>query len=541
MRNAPAPRFHVPWGNRVQADSEKAKEDDEPRKKDDDPRRRHRAIVWALIALASLLLFFSITANWVQTELLETDEVTATTDEIVTNQDVEEQLSIYLVDQLYAAVDVQGQLEERLPPPAQPLAAPLGAAARGLATDVAERALADPRVQNLVTDAVARAHRQFVALVEDESEYVSKTGGEVVLQYGDLVADLAARLGLDPDTIADIRSIVQSVSQELRERLTAIQAQIQTVRAGLADAQGGQVSTELVQDLTEFQVKATALQKTIADVDKKIKGVEDKVPSQLQDRIADLRGRLANLDERVSELKQLTGAVIKDPTSENIEALDARLAPADDLITAALERPAVQTPGELVVMDSTQLDAVQSIVSALRNLGFVLPLLVLALYVIAIFLAKGWRSQALVAVGSGIVVATLLILMALRLAGTEVVSSLSSTETVEPAVQAVWDTISDGLRERARFILVIGLAFIGAGLLAGPGRHATKVRRWLAPHLRDHPAAAYVVVAALFLLWLAFIPGINNFGQVLTILLLAVLAVVGVEALRRQTAREFPA
>jgi hypothetical protein len=179
-------------------------------------------------------------------------------------------------------------------------------------------------------------------------------------------------------------------------------------------------------------------------------------------------------------------------------------------------------------------------VSALRNLGFILPLLVLALYVAAIFLANGWRSQALIGVGCGILVATLLILMALRLAGSEVVSALSQTETVEPAVQAVWDTISDGLRERARFILVVGLGFIVAGLLAGPGRYATIARRWLAPHLRDHPAAAYVAVAALFLLWLAFIPGINNFGQVLTILLLAVLAVVGVEALRRQTAREFP-
>ena len=191
-------------------------------------------------------------------------------------------------------------------------------------------------------------------------------------------------------------------------------------------------------------------------------------------------------------------------------------------------------------MDSDQLDAVQSIVSALRNLGFVLPLLVLLLYVAAIFLAKGWRSQALVGIGGGILIATLLILMELRLAGHEVVSTLSKTDTVEPAVQAVWDTLSDGLRDRARFILVVGLGFIAAGLLAGPGRHATTVRRWLAPHLRERPAVAYVVVAALFLLWLAFIPGINNFGQVLTIVLLAVLAFVGVDALRRQTAREFP-
>jgi hypothetical protein len=50
----------------------------------------------------------------------------------------------------------------------------------------------------------------------------------------------------------------------------------------------------------------------------------------------------------------------------------------------------------------------------------------------------------------------------------------------------------------------------------------------------------YAVVAVLFLLWLAFIPGINNLGQVLVIVALLALAVVGIEALRRQTAREFP-
>ena len=38
--------------------------------------------------------------------------------------------------------------------------------------------------------------------------------------------------------------------------------------------------------------------------------------------------------------------------------------------------------------------------------------------------------------------------------------------------------------------------------------------------------------AALFLLWLAFIPRINNLGQVLVIVVLGCLAVVGVEILR---------
>ena len=66
------------------------------------------------------------------------------------------------------------------------------------------------------------------------------------------------------------------------------------------------------------------------------------------------------------------------------------------------------------------------------------------------------------------------------------------------------------------------------------------MRRFLAPYLRDQPVVVYSVVAVLFLLWLAVMPGINNLGQVLVIVALAALAVVGIEVLRRQTAQEFP-
>ena len=164
----------------------------------------------------------------------------------------------------------------------------------------------------------------------------------------------------------------------------------------------------------------------------------------------------------------------------------------------------------------------------------------LLLYLGALFLARGWRRQALIAAGGGILASTLVVLLVRRLIGGAVVDSIAGSETVKPAVQSVWDIVSGGLRQRALFVLVIGVAFVGAGLLAGPGRHAIAVRRFLAPYLRDQPIAVYAVVAVLFLLWLAFIPGINNLGQVLVILALAVLAVVGIEALRRQTAQEFP-
>ena len=108
------------------------------------------------------------------------------------------------------------------------------------------------------------------------------------------------------------------------------------------------------------------------------------------------------------------------------------------------------------------------------------------------------------------------------------------------AITSVWDILSAGLRQRALIVLAIGVAFVGGGLLAGPGRREVAVRRFLAPYLRDHPVAVYSVVAVLFLLWLSFIPGISNLGQVVVIIVLAVLAVIGIEILRRQTAREFP-
>jgi hypothetical protein len=489
--------------------------------------------------LASVLLVLSIAANWVQRETLNTDQVVTTTDEILADEDVQEALSTYAVDQLYANVDVQGQIQSRLPSAAEPLAAPVTALIRQLALNVSERALASPRVQGLVSGAVRRAQEQFVSLIRDEGEYVSTTGGEVTFEYGSVIADLATRLGVDPATISRIQDVVQGFSQDLRQGLTTAQSQIQSVRATLADVQGGELSPELDANLETLRDRAAELQGTIARLEKAIRGVQGKVPDQLQGRLSDLDGRLSDLDGRLSGLEGRIAAVLRDPSQANVETLDASLASLEGRVNTLLGRQVVQNPGELVLMDSSQLDGVQTVVAALRNLGFVLPVLVLLLYLGALYLAKGWRREALIAIGGGILASTLLVLVSRRLIGGGV-ESLASSATVEPAVRSVWDIVSEGLRQRALVVFVIGLAFVVGGLVAGPGRRAVAVRRFLAPYLRDRPVVVYSVVAVLFLLWLAFIPGINNLGQILVIAILAALAVVGVEMLRRQTAREFP-
>ena len=46
-------------------------------------RRRHRGAVWSLIVLASVVLVVSIIANWVQSQLLDSNQVKSTTDQIL--------------------------------------------------------------------------------------------------------------------------------------------------------------------------------------------------------------------------------------------------------------------------------------------------------------------------------------------------------------------------------------------------------------------------------------------------------------------------
>jgi hypothetical protein len=504
------------------------------------PKRRRRAAVWTLIVFASVLLVLSITANWVQRELLDTDQVVDTTDEILDDEDIQQALSTYTVDQLYANVDVQGQIEQRLPSGAAALAVPAAAATRQLALTVEQRALASPRVQSLVSGAVGGAHGQFVSLIRDEDEYVSTTGSEVTLEYGEVIADLATRLGVDPETISEVQGVVEDFSTDLQRSLTTAQAEIRSARASLNQVRQGELSADQSENLKTVRRSSAELDRKIASLEEKIKGVKGSVPSQLRGALSDIESRLSELNDQLASVEEAITVVLRDPSERNVATLDSASASVNRRIDALLGRQVVQHPGELVLMDSDQLDGVQTLVGALRNLGFVLPVLAFLLYIGALILAKGWRREALIAAGGGILVATLLVLVARRLIGSEVVDSVAGSDTVEPAINSVWDILSDGLRERALFVLVIGVAFVGAGLLAGPGRHAVAVRRFLAPYLSDRPVVVYAVVAVLFLLWLAFIPGIENLGQVVAIVGLAALAVIGIELLRQQTGREFP-
>src|SRR2546423_986630 len=232
-----------------------------------EPKHRHRAIVWPLIVLASVVLVLSIIANWVQREALDTNQIKSTTDQILKDPDVQQALATYTVDQLYANVDVQGQIAKELPSAAKPLALPVAAATRQLATNAAERALASPQVQSLVSTAIARAQQRFVSLIETKDKFVSSTGGNVRLDYGSVVADLATRLGVNPATISKLQGLVQSFSQDLRQRLTTAQARINSARATLSQLQAGKPTPPPEPNPPALHKKATQLQGRITSIE----------------------------------------------------------------------------------------------------------------------------------------------------------------------------------------------------------------------------------------------------------------------------------
>ena len=357
--------------------------------------------MWPLVVLASVVLLVSMIANWVQTEVLDSGQFSNNTEEILGNEDVQEQLSIFAVDQLYANIDVQAQIEQTLPPPVQPFAGPVAAATRQLATNVAKSALASPQVQELMAGAINGAQQRFVSLIEDEGQFVSTEGGVVTLDYGSLVADLASRLGVDASTISQIQGFVHQYSTELKQRLTTAQSNIESTRATLSQAESGTLSTEVKANLTTLKTSAAELEGIVGSLEKKIRDIKSKVPAQLRSRLSELQGRLAEFDKRLAGLKRQIDAVLSDPSKANVIKLDPALASLQARITTLLNRQAVQNPGELVLMSSSQLSGLQDLVGALRDLGFVLPLLALLLYLAAIYLAKGWRRDALMAAAAG--------------------------------------------------------------------------------------------------------------------------------------------
>ncbi|HET6998198.1 MAG TPA: SHOCT domain-containing protein [Solirubrobacterales bacterium] len=195
--------------------------------------------------------------------------------------------------------------------------------------------------------------------------------------------------------------------------------------------------------------------------------------------------------------------------------------------------------GRLTILKSDELSQAQDATSLVRRLPIVLTLLALFFYGLAIYLAGPRRREALRSVGFGFLIAGVLALVLRQFAGNMVTDTLASGESVEPAIDAVWSIGTSLLRTVAVSAITFGALVVIAAWLAGPTRLATSLRRDAAPYLRERPGASYAVVGLVFLALVLWAP-VEAFHKPIGLILLAVLMVLGTEALRRQAAAEFP-
>jgi hypothetical protein len=364
----------------------------------------HRWLVRSLIGLATLLGIVAIFAVWANRQLLDTKYWASTNTKLIESPPIREEVASYLTEQLYANVDVAGELKNELPSELKPLAAP----AAGALKDVVEKGinllLERPRVQQLWSKANQVTHAEFVRLVENKGAVVKLPGGGAV--------------------VLDLRPMLTEVAEKV--------------------------------------------------------GAPTSLVNKIPPKVAQLR-----------------------------------------------------------IVTSKQLNTMQNAVNLLRSLALVLPLLVVTMFALAVYLARGRRRQTLIAVGCAFIGAGLVVVVVRGIVGNKVVDSLATTEAVKPAAEAAWSIGTSVLADIAWSTVLIGIPVILAGMLAGPTRSATTLRRLMAPYLRDRPDITFGALGLLLLLLFAWGPIVAT--KTLTgIAIIVVLAVFGTVVLRRETAREFP-
>jgi hypothetical protein len=363
--------------------------------------RGRGAAVWVVLVVAGLVLLLSSFAVWINRVALNTNQFADTSSSLLDDPAIRAAVANRAVDELFANVDVQAEVEGQLPSGYKGLSGPATAGLRQASYQIVDRALQQPRFQTLFKATVEETHRTLVQVLEGGGERVTTTNGEVVLDLRTIIQEAADRIGI-----------------------------------------GQQVANRLPEDA-----------------------------------------------------------------------------------------------GRIVILRSDELGTAQNAFELLKTLAWLLPLLTLAAFGLAVWLARD-RRRAVRGVGVTLAVVGLVGLLAAKLTRNYVVGALVASHDDRKAADNAWNILTDLMRGSFRLMIVVGILFLVAAWLAGPGRRAITTRSVLAPVLENR-VWAYLALALVVLLML-FTAEVTDFTRLLVVVLLAALGATWIELTRRQTLAEFP-
>lgn len=194
--------------------------------------------------------------------------------------------------------------------------------------------------------------------------------------------------------------------------------------------------------------------------------------------------------------------------------------------------------GQITIFESSSLASIQNAVKIINILGPILFVLIVALYVLAVWLARGRRRLTLRNVGWSIIVVGLLLTTMRRLTG-NYIDSIITDPQYSVAGKIIFGILSELLFDTAWLLITWG-AIIVAGMLAiGPNRIATWARRTAAPVLNADRTVFWVGAAVAYLLVLLIVPSpALRFWW--SVIIIGVVVGLGLEYLRSRSLAEFP-
>ena len=159
------------------------------------PSRGRIIAARALLVLGVLLTVVTILSTYVKREALDQDQFKQTSQQLIANPAIQQQVAAALVDGLYSNVDVSKELTGKLPENLQGLAAPIAGLSRELVDRGAVELLQRPRTQAAFVTLASAAQQQLVKVLHGDTKVVQTTDGNVVLDLTPLVIRLGDRFG----------------------------------------------------------------------------------------------------------------------------------------------------------------------------------------------------------------------------------------------------------------------------------------------------------------------------------------------------------
>lgn len=148
-----------------------------------------------LLVVGVLLTVVSILSTYVKREALDPDRFRQTSQELIANPAIQQQVAATLVDAFNNNVDVSAELQSKLPENLQGLAGPLAGISSGLVDQLAGELVTRPRVQQAFVEISSVSQAAFVNVLHGDTRALETSNGNVVLDLRPLVLRLGDRFG----------------------------------------------------------------------------------------------------------------------------------------------------------------------------------------------------------------------------------------------------------------------------------------------------------------------------------------------------------